>query len=42
MEFATFIYYFGAVCFAVAITTLLFCGRGYDRAETLKNFLGGL
>ena len=24
MEFATFIYYFGAVCFAVAITTLLF------------------
>ena len=24
MEFATFIYCFGAVCFAVAITTLLF------------------
>ena len=24
MVFATFIYYFGAVCFAVAITTLLF------------------
>ena len=24
MEFATFIYYFGAVCFAVAITTMLF------------------
>lgn len=24
MEFTTFIYYFGAVCFAIAITTLLF------------------
>ena len=24
MEFTTFIYCFGAVCFAVAITTLLF------------------
>ena len=24
MEFTTFIYYFGAICFAVAITTLLF------------------
>ena len=24
MEFATFIYYFGAVCFAIAIATLLF------------------
>ena len=24
MEFATFIYYFGAVCFAVAIATLVF------------------
>ena len=24
MEFATFIYYFGAICFAIAITTLLF------------------
>ena len=24
MEFVTFIYYFGAVCFAVTITTLLF------------------
>ena len=24
MEFTTFIYYFGAVCFSVAITTLVF------------------
>ena len=24
MEFSTFIYYFGAVCFAVAVATLLF------------------